>query len=491
MDVIRYYSRPEVAGEIAEFLRGRWVALEGSASGKRVFIRYRKGRPLRISSPADVAALIRSYSGIGARTFYGTLVIYRQLESIDDVEDPENIAAATPFWDIDIEGGGWEHVVEAAEVIIDYLESEGVTESVYILWSGEGAHVRINEGAFSEEVLSQHNPVTVADAVVDYVLRSARDRLEEVIRASGGSLKVENLVDPKRVFTAPLSLHRRLDRAAVCLKPRDLPAFELSWTDPSRPRHDPTAWRRYAKGEADELARKALATYRGARLPRVGAQKRVTRRRTVRASTELGRFPVMALLQAARYYLLTGDLQRAKSFGLNRAIFYAWAKYYGRGYAAKRLPRRWSGSGEVVGENERRLVKVVGEDVFVSPRGWFVMGDREQTPWDFDRYVASKIGSVIPYELAWEAALKYVSKFPKHVLTDPQKFYKLVYEPVRDRFVEKVVLEEAEESRDEGAEARAQPQRETKSEVSKSEGKKRKRPTLLDFIKKEPNEENK
>lgn len=29
----------------------------------------------------------------------------------------------------------------------------------------------------------------------------------------------------------------------------------------------------------------------------------------------------MGLLQAARYYLLTGDLEKAKSFGLNRAIF--------------------------------------------------------------------------------------------------------------------------------------------------------------------------
>jgi len=43
----------------------------------------------------------------------------------------------------------------------------------------------------------------------------------------------------------------------------------------------------------------------------------------------------MALLQAARYYLLTGDLEKAYSFGLNRAIFYAWAKR--RGGAGSRL----------------------------------------------------------------------------------------------------------------------------------------------------------
>jgi len=48
----------------------------------------------------------------------------------------------------------------------------------------------------------------------------------------------------------------------------------------------------------------------------------------------LGRFQVMALLQAARYYKLHGDLEKAKSWGLNRAIFYAWAKHYGSRYRA-------------------------------------------------------------------------------------------------------------------------------------------------------------
>ena len=496
MDIIAYYSRPEVAGEIAEFLRGRWAAIEGSAGGKRIFIRYRKGRPLTITSPAEVSAVIRSYSGIGARTFYGTLAVYRRIESVEDVEDPANITAATPFWDIDVEGGAWEHVVEAAEAIVEYLELEGVTDSVYILWSGEGAHVRINEGAFSEEILSQHHPIEVADAVVDHVLKAIRPRLESIVKASGGALKVESLVDPKRVFTAPLSLHRRLDRAAVCFKPKDLPSFELAWVNPTRPRHDPTAWRRYSRGEADDLARKALSLGKEPRLPRVGVLKRKTPARATAdaAGPKLGRFPVMALLQAARYYLITGDLERAKSFGLNRAIFYAWAKHYGRYYAAKRLPRRWVGTGAVVGEGERKLVKALGdEEAYVSSRGYFVMGDREQTPEDYDRYVAQKIDAVVPYEVAWEAALKYVSKFPKHVLLDQQKFYKLVYEPVRDRFIEEVVTEKAIEEAEEkkpmagkGGRTDTTP----KKEERRVEGSARKkRLTLLDFLKKGDGEE--
>ena len=494
MDVISYYSRSEVSGEVAEFLRGRWAALEGSAGGKRVFIRYRRGRPLTISSPADVITVVRSYSGMGARTFYGTLAIYKRIETVEDVEDAGNVVAATPFWDIDVEGGGWEYVVEAAEAIVEYLESEGVTDSVYILWSGEGAHVRINEGAFSDELLSQHHPIEVAHAVVDHVLKAIRPRLESIVRASGGSLKVENLVDPKRVFTAPLSLHRKLDRAAICFKPRELPSFEPEWTNPARPRHDPTAWRTYSRGEADGLAKKALALSKGPRLPRVGVLRRKPpTKQSSRPAAKLGRFPVMALLQAARYYLLTGDLEKAKSFGLNRAIFYAWAKHYGRYYAAKRLPRRWVGSGAVVSEGERKLVKALGdEEAFVSPRGWFVMGDREQTPEDYDRYVAQKIDAVVPYEVAWEAALKYVSKFPKHVLLDQQKFYKLVYEPVRDRFIEEVITEKALEESMEAEEKnilRLSVERSTNTQRREEQKSFKKRITLLDFMTKKNKED--
>jgi hypothetical protein len=40
----------------------------------------------------------------------------------------------------------------------------------------------------------------------------------------------------------------------------------------------------------------------------------------------VGRFQVMATLQAARAYLLGKSLCTAKSFGLNRALFYAATK---------------------------------------------------------------------------------------------------------------------------------------------------------------------
>ncbi len=189
----------------------------------------------------------------------------------------------------------------------------------------------------------------------------------------------------------------------------------------------------------------------------------------------IGRFPVMALLQAARYYVLYGDLERAKSFGLNRAIFYAWAKYYGpstghfqlKSRRGAPLPRRvreemekvrretltldafMKGSGVprrepriVVDEEGKRWAILFdgNEAVPVGPHGWFAMGDREQRPEDFDRQVARSFEAIgVPFRIAWEAALEYVKRFPPEVLKNPSRFYRYVYEPVRDSFIESVV----------------------------------------------------
>ena len=142
------------------------------------------------------------------------------------------------------------------------------------------------------------------------------------------------------------------------------------------------------------------------------------------------------MLQAARYYLLTGDLEKAKSWGLNRAIFYAWAKHYGPGRRIASQARRYS-SGRKIADNELQWVEVGGERAQVSREGWFVIGGVEQRPEDFDRNIARRFEEAgVPFEKAWQAALKYLRKFPKSVLRDPQRFFHEVYEPIRDRFEE-------------------------------------------------------
>ena len=72
-------------------------------------------------------------------------------------------------------------------------------------------------------------------------------------------------------------------------------------------------------------------------------------------------------------------------------------------------------------------------------QGYYVIGEKSQTPQDFDYQVLKRIGKVIDPDKVWKAAIEYVNKFPKWVLEDPQKFYKLVYEPVRDYFILEII----------------------------------------------------
>ncbi len=158
----------------------------------------------------------------------------------------------------------------------------------------------------------------------------------------------------------------------------------------------------------------------------------------------IGRFQVMALLQAARYYVLKKDIEKAKSFGLNRAIFYAWAKHYGSRAKYARLSKIEEMLRKQILENKpikcpEGYVEILGECVKISPRGYYVIGEQEQTPYDYELNVTRKISRVIDPDKAWRIAIEYVSKFPRKILEKPQLFYKYVYEPVRDSFFIKIL----------------------------------------------------
>lgn len=151
---------------------------------------------------------------------------------------------------------------------------------------------------------------------------------------------------------------------------------------------------------------------------------------------KIGRFQVMALLQAARYYILMKDFEKALSFGLNRAIFYAWAK--------KTLKAKPSKVGkirtaqEVIEEKEVKIKEkpffLGNEGAYLSEKGWFKIGNQEQRPVDFEREVIDKISSVMPFEEAWKIAIDYLERFDKETLLDQRKFFEEIYKPVRDKF---------------------------------------------------------
>jgi len=154
-----------------------------------------------------------------------------------------------------------------------------------------------------------------------------------------------------------------------------------------------------------------------------------------KAERKMGRFQVMALLQAARYYLLMKDFEKALSFGLNRAIFYAWAK---RTLKARPSKAKLKTTQEIPGEKkemgEEKMFFLGNEGAYLSKSGWFKIGTQEQKPSDFEREVIDKIADVMPFEEAWKVAIDYLKKFDKETLLDQRKFFEEVYKPVRDKF---------------------------------------------------------
>ncbi|MEM3897996.1 MAG: hypothetical protein QXO04_05255 [Nitrososphaerota archaeon] len=252
-DVRKHYLRPEVSREIAEYCANRWVAIhcEETPDGVRPMIRYwGRGKPLTIERENDIVEILERFSSMRPRAFYATAHIYRRLQSADDLADHENIARSSPTWDIDSRDGDWKKVVRKALEIVDELERHGVAKSIFFKWSGRGAHVHVHTRAFSDDVLRRISPLDIAYSITQYI--ACRIEPEE-------GVVVENKIDVQRVFTAPLSLHRSVDRVAVCIPPDELESFHVDWTSPTGYRHFPHAWREYEEGEGDELAEKAYA----------------------------------------------------------------------------------------------------------------------------------------------------------------------------------------------------------------------------------------
>jgi hypothetical protein len=154
----------------------------------------------------------------------------------------------------------------------------------------------------------------------------------------------------------------------------------------------------------------------------------------------------MALLQAARHYLLKGDLERAKSFGLNRAIFYAWAKHS----KSMQVRQRSSSLTPYMLKSEvLKFEKIGDEEAPITESGWFILGNVVQTPIEFDRQIAQKIEAIVSFEIAWNTTLDYLRRFPRAVLESRSEFFKKVYEPVRDSFMN-LIQESASKSEQQG-----------------------------------------
>ncbi|MGC9103753.1 MAG: hypothetical protein ACP5JF_03050 [Candidatus Methanodesulfokora sp.] len=248
-----HFSRSDVKKAIVDFLRGRWV----SAQTENGFRRYLNGRPMRIRDEVELEMLLRLLGPI--RTFYGTIEIYKRIEKREDVFDRENVVSATPTWDIDSEIGDWRATVDVVKEMIKFLEKEGVKQSVFVIWSGNGAHVHIHPMSISLSI----DPLDAAWSITEFVRLKLEMKVEEIRRKyNAKKLVLANEIRPRRVFTAPLCFHRKLDVITVPLVPEDLDYFDISWTSPGNFKFS-SNWNRFSRGEADALLRKAYESIGG------------------------------------------------------------------------------------------------------------------------------------------------------------------------------------------------------------------------------------
>jgi len=268
-----HYSQVDVRKEIVDFCKDRWVAAHYvDSEGKTVFRRYIRKKPLRITSLEDFSNIINLREYV-LRSIYATANVYWKIQDVEDVYDLSNIRRCSPVWDIDGSLPRWRATLEVAKEIGSFLNDRGVEKSLYFKWSGNGCHIHIHEEAFSDELLRRYHPLDLAYAIVEYVNSKTSQRLRETLLK--GRITVENKVDPTRVFTCPLSLHRELNVVCICIKLDKLSDFTPEWIHPSSFQHD-TSWREFVKGEADEIAEAAYKTVGGYPLKR-----RRRRRRTV------------------------------------------------------------------------------------------------------------------------------------------------------------------------------------------------------------------
>ena len=159
----------------------------------------------------------------------------------------------------------------------------------------------------------------------------------------------------------------------------------------------------------------------------------------------------MATLQAARAAALGLPAASARSWGLNRAIYYAAAKRGFKGEAGGR-PQSPKDGGRVheyfLGDNKAYAVTRGGAT-------FFTIGGDVQTPEAFERQIEARFAGT--FGDAWKEAQTIVGEAPRELLESQEGFYMRVYRPRRDLLAAKWEERAAEHREDTPAEKGGEP----------------------------------
>ena len=158
----------------------------------------------------------------------------------------------------------------------------------------------------------------------------------------------------------------------------------------------------------------------------------------------IGRFQVMATLQAARAYVLGMPIETAKSFGLNRAIFYAAAKKGFKKKVMEKPPKEIKVRIPLPPEKAEEIKKTfeiyyLGDEmaysVEIKGKRFFMIGGEVQTLEDFKKQIENRFRGT--FDIAWKEAVDLCKKMERGVLLSQRYFYEVVYKPRRDELAEK------------------------------------------------------
>jgi len=214
--VLAHYSKTQVQQEIVRFSQNRWVAVHCETvnpHGYQVLLRYDKvendGRPpLMVTKPEHIIALLSRLKNLRPRTFHASICLYKELSRHEHVRDMRNITHCAPTWNIDNTPEKWKATMRAAKMITNFLLDEGVSKSVFVKWSGKGAHVHLHHQSLSSDLREKIAPLDAAYATVEYVNRKLAETFADITEEQNApDLRVDNEIDLQRVFTCPLSLH--------------------------------------------------------------------------------------------------------------------------------------------------------------------------------------------------------------------------------------------------------------------------------------------
>ena len=234
-DITReHYLRPEVREIISRFAlpgNGTWRALNGDFH--RWYRNSTDGRARLLNVCEDYEELVNTY-----RTLYQTLNVFdpslwmasrprEEITSDNPLGTPADTSAYSLGTDID-KGHGYniedpevkKAVEAAAQFLVDYLKERGIHESVWVLFSGGGAYVKIHHEicrprssatedrrAFFEELTERYNRLIAH--VSDEFFKAHPEYI--------GKVKYDALNNSKRVFKCILSIHKKKPYAVTPL----------------------------------------------------------------------------------------------------------------------------------------------------------------------------------------------------------------------------------------------------------------------------------